>query len=60
MLRAIAFAVGAASLGAEIASARLLAPYFGASTSTRYDAVFLDAYRQPYIPFYRSRTSPST
>jgi spermidine synthase len=23
-----------------------------ASRSTRYDAIFLDAYRQPYIPFY--------
>jgi spermidine synthase len=31
-VRAIAFVVGSASLGAEIGAARLLAPYFGAST----------------------------
>ena len=31
-IRLLAFAVGSASLGAEIGAARLLAPYFGAST----------------------------
>ena len=32
LLRAIVFTVGVSTLGAEIAAARLMAPFFGAST----------------------------
>ena len=39
LLRAIVFVVGAASLGAEISVARLLAPYFGGSTIIWADVI---------------------
>lgn len=42
------FALGSKNFTAHTADAR---PYLR-STSTRYDSLILDAYRQPYIPFY--------
>jgi spermidine synthase len=42
------FGLGGPSLHLYTADAR---PWLAAS-KTRYDAIFLDAYRQPYIPFY--------
>jgi spermidine synthase len=42
------FALGGPRLHLYTADAR---PWLAASTA-RYDAIFLDAYRQPYIPFY--------
>jgi spermidine synthase len=42
------FGLGSANLHTYTADAR---PWLAASTA-RYDAIFLDAYRQPYIPFY--------
>jgi spermidine synthase len=42
------FALGGPRLHLHTADAR---PWL-AATGARYDAVFLDAYRQPYIPFY--------
>ena len=47
-LRAIAFCVRGSRLHLYTADAR---PWLEMSRA-RYDAIFLDAYRQPYIPFY--------
>ena len=44
-IEAVAFTVGAASLGTEIAAARLLAPWFGASTIIFFYNVLISWHR---------------